>query len=117
MDGNWLKEPNSDTILFFRILALCHTTIPKLNEETGSFNYEAESLDEGAFLVADREFGFEFCKRTQTSVFIRERYPSSEHLIERLEYKYILGSSIFHCFDSWHLIHLFVGTFSWSSKF
>ncbi|XP_010262048.1 PREDICTED: probable phospholipid-transporting ATPase 4 isoform X2 [Nelumbo nucifera] len=84
MDGNWLKEPNSDTILlFFRILALCHTAIPELNEETGSFNYEAESPDEGAFLVAAREFGFEFCKRTQTSVFIRERYPSSEHPIER----------------------------------
>ncbi|KAA8541660.1 hypothetical protein F0562_022812 [Nyssa sinensis] len=84
MNGNWLKEPNSDVILlFFRILALCHTAIPELNEETGSFTYEAESPDEGAFLVAAREFGFEFCKRTQSSVFVRERYPSSEKPIER----------------------------------
>ncbi|XP_010242266.1 PREDICTED: probable phospholipid-transporting ATPase 4 [Nelumbo nucifera] len=84
MDGNWSKEPNADTILlFFRILALCHTAIPEPNEETGSFNYEAESPDEGAFLVAAREFGFEFCRRTQTSVFIRERYPSFKHIIER----------------------------------
>uniref|UniRef100_A0A5B6ZTX2 Phospholipid-transporting ATPase n=1 Tax=Davidia involucrata TaxID=16924 RepID=A0A5B6ZTX2_DAVIN len=84
MNGNWLKESNSDVILlFFRILALCHTAIPELNEETGSFNYEAESPDEGAFLVAAREFGFEFCKRTQSGIFVRERYHSSAKPIER----------------------------------
>ncbi|XP_077216942.1 putative phospholipid-transporting ATPase 4 isoform X2 [Tasmannia lanceolata] len=84
MDGNWCNEPNAKVILlFFRILALCHTAIPEPKEETGGFNYEAESPDEGAFLAAAREFGFEFCKRTQTSVFIRERYPSSGHPIER----------------------------------
>ncbi|KAK8939156.1 putative phospholipid-transporting ATPase 4 [Platanthera zijinensis] len=75
MHGNWTTEPNKDTIsLFFRILSLCHTAIPELNEETGGWNYEAESPDEGAFLVAARELGFEFCKRTQSSVFIREKY-------------------------------------------
>ncbi|KAJ0105415.1 hypothetical protein Patl1_18247 [Pistacia atlantica] len=47
------------------------------NEETGVVTYEVESPDKGAFLVADREFGFEFCKRTQSSVFIREIYHSS----------------------------------------
>ncbi|GLU14341.1 hypothetical protein SLE2022_309170 [Rubroshorea leprosula] len=84
MDGNWFNEPNSDVILlFFRILAVCHTAIPELNEETGTFTYEAESPDEGAFLVAAREFGFEFFKRTQSSVFIRERHPSSGQPIER----------------------------------
>ncbi|KAG5537912.1 hypothetical protein RHGRI_025113 [Rhododendron griersonianum] len=58
MHGNWSKEPNADVILlFFRILAICHTAIPEANEETGGFNYEAESPDEGAFLVAAREFG------------------------------------------------------------
>lgn len=87
MDGNWTKDPNADVIvLFFRILAICHTAIPEPNEETGSFNYEAESPDEGAFLAAAREFGFEFCKRTQSSVFIRERYTSGQP-IERLRYK------------------------------
>ncbi|XP_010907601.1 probable phospholipid-transporting ATPase 4 isoform X2 [Elaeis guineensis] len=84
MQGNWLSEPDPDVILlFFRILAVCHTAIPELDEETGSFTYEAESPDEGAFLVAAREFGFEFCRRTQTSVFVRERYPSSADPIER----------------------------------
>ncbi|KAJ8643386.1 hypothetical protein MRB53_005134 [Persea americana] len=84
MNGNWSKAPNADVILLFlRILALCHTAIPEPNEETGGFNYEAESPDEGAFLVSAREFGFEFCKRTQSSVVIRERHTSSGHPIER----------------------------------
>ncbi|KAE9448045.1 hypothetical protein C3L33_20080, partial [Rhododendron williamsianum] len=84
MNGNWSKEPNADVILlFFRILAICHTAIPEANEETCGFTYEAESPDEAAFLVAAREFGFEFCKRTQSSVFVRERNPSSKEPIER----------------------------------
>ncbi|GFQ07053.1 putative phospholipid-transporting ATPase 4 [Phtheirospermum japonicum] len=84
MNGGWLKEPNENVILlFFRILSLCHTAVPEQNEETGAFTYEAESPDEGAFLVAAREFGFEFCKRTQSSVSVRERYPSYQEPIER----------------------------------
>lgn len=87
MGGNWLRESNTDVILlFFRILAVCHTAIPELNNETGSFTYEAESPDEGSFLVAAREFGFMFCKRTQSSVFIREKYDSSGNVVERQEF-------------------------------
>ncbi|GAB4842574.1 Probable phospholipid-transporting ATPase 4 [Ancistrocladus abbreviatus] len=87
MGGKWLKEPNLDmVVLFFRILAVCHTAIPELNEETGNLTYEAESPDEAAFLVAAREFGFEFRKRTQSSVVVCERYPSFEQPVER-EYK------------------------------
>ncbi|KAL3840799.1 hypothetical protein ACJIZ3_025390 [Penstemon smallii] len=87
MNGHWLEEPHADVILlFFRILSLCHTAIPEPNEETGTITYEAESPDEGAFLVAAREFGFEFCRRTQSSVFVHERYPSFQEPIER-EYK------------------------------
>ncbi|KAF2301023.1 hypothetical protein GH714_019348 [Hevea brasiliensis] len=84
MDGNWLKEPNTDVILlFFRILAVCQSAVPELNEDTGIFTYEAESPDEGAFLVAAREFGFEFCKRTQSSVIIREKFARPGQLVER----------------------------------
>lgn len=84
LNGNWLNEPNIDVLmLFFRILSVCHTAIPELNEETGIYTYEAESPDEAAFLVAAREFGFEFCKRTQSSVFIHEKYSSSGQPIER----------------------------------
>lgn len=82
--GNWLNEPNHDILLlFFRILGICHTAIPEHNEETGTYTYEAESPDEGAFLVAAREFGFEFCKRTQSTLVVRERYPSPDQVVER----------------------------------
>ncbi|CAM8896960.1 unnamed protein product [Rhodiola kirilowii] len=87
MGGNWKSEPDPEVIaLFFRILAVCHTAIPEENKETGGFNYEAESPDEGAFLVAAREFGFEFCKRTQGSVFVRESSNAFRETSER-EYK------------------------------
>ncbi|KAK1360281.1 Phospholipid-transporting ATPase [Heracleum sosnowskyi] len=83
-NGNWSKEPHAELLLLFlRILAICHTAIPELIEETGSFSYEAESPDEGAFLVAARELGFEFCKRTQSSIFVRERHPISKEYVER----------------------------------
>ncbi|KAK9102535.1 hypothetical protein Sjap_019789 [Stephania japonica] len=79
MNGNWLKEKNPDAILlFFRILAICHTAIPEVNEVTGSFSYEAESPDEGAFLVcAGKEFKvlnlMEFnSKRKRMSVIIQD---------------------------------------------
>ncbi|CAJ1955462.1 unnamed protein product [Sphenostylis stenocarpa] len=87
MNGNWLREPNADVLLlFFRILAVCHTAIPELNEETDSCTYEAESPDEGAFLVAAREFGFEFYRRTQSSVVIRESFSAAGKVVQR-EYK------------------------------
>jgi phospholipid-translocating ATPase len=85
MQGNWTREPNSSTILmFFRILALCHTAIPEINEETDAVTYEAKSTDEGAFLVAAKEFGFEFFKRTQSSIFMKEKHTSSKGITERL---------------------------------
>ncbi|KAK9069711.1 hypothetical protein SSX86_010105 [Deinandra increscens subsp. villosa] len=84
MNGNWAQEANPNVLLlFFRVLALCHTAIPEFNEETDSYSYEAESPDEGAFLVAAREFGFEFCRRTQSSIFVRERNPSTQEYVER----------------------------------
>ncbi|KAK4751216.1 hypothetical protein SAY87_004698 [Trapa incisa] len=87
MEGNWMKEPHADEILlFFRILALCHTAVPEYNDQTGKLTYEAESPDEGAFLIAAREFGFEFVKRTQSSVFVNEKYPDATKPIQR-EYK------------------------------
>ncbi|KAK4741475.1 hypothetical protein SAY87_025063 [Trapa incisa] len=87
MNGNWIKDPKAtEILLFMRILALCHAAIPEVNEETDEISYEAESPDEIAFLVAAREFGFEFFKRNQSSIYIREHYPSPENPIER-EYK------------------------------
>ncbi|CAO2830070.1 unnamed protein product [Amaranthus hypochondriacus] len=87
MDGNWVNEPNSHVIqMFFQLLALCHTVIPEVDEETGKISYEAESPDEAAFVIAARELGFEFYKRTQTAVSLLELDPDSGQIIDR-EYK------------------------------
>lgn len=87
MNGNWVNEPHSDVIQkFFQLLAVCHTVIPEVDEESGNVSYEAESPDEAAFVVAARELGFEFYKRTQTTVSLHELDPISGQKIER-EYK------------------------------
>ncbi|GMH31586.1 hypothetical protein Nepgr_033430 [Nepenthes gracilis] len=85
VDGNWVREPNADVIQrFFQVLAICHTAIPELDEETGSVSYEAESPDEAAFVIAARELGFEFYERTQTSICVREFDPLSGSKVERV---------------------------------
>lgn len=82
--GRWVNEPNPDIIQsFLRLLAICHTAIPEVDEATGQVSYEAESPDEAAFVVAARELGFEFCKRTQTSISVRELDLASGKKIER----------------------------------
>lgn len=84
MNASWLFEPHSDVIQkFFRLLAVCHTVIPEVDEVTGKVSYEAESPDEAAFVIAAREVGFEFFKRTQTSVSVHELDLESGKRIER----------------------------------
>ncbi|CAA7402230.1 unnamed protein product [Spirodela intermedia] len=84
MGGNWVNEPRSDAIQrFFRLLAVCHTAIPELDEDSGKISYEAESPDEAAFVIAARELGFEFYQRTQTSISINELDPSSGRIVQR----------------------------------
>ncbi|KAL7590086.1 hypothetical protein Lser_V15G37034 [Lactuca serriola] len=84
VNGYWLLEPRSDVIQkFFRLLAICHTAIPDVDEETGRVTYEAESPDEAAFVIAARELGFEFYKRTQTTVSFMELDPMSKKKVER----------------------------------
>ncbi|XP_041010362.1 putative phospholipid-transporting ATPase 9 [Juglans microcarpa x Juglans regia] len=84
MNGNWVNEPHAEVIQkFFRLLAICHTAIPEVDEETGKVSYEAESPDEAAFVIAARELGFEFYKRTQTSISLHELDPVSGNRVER----------------------------------
>lgn len=84
MKGNWVNEPCADVIQkFFRLLAICHTAIPEVDEVTGKVSYEAESPDEAAFVIAAREIGFEFHKRTQTSISLRELDPVSGKRVDR----------------------------------
>ncbi|CAJ1944306.1 unnamed protein product [Sphenostylis stenocarpa] len=76
MNGNWMKEPNANVIQnFLRLLAVCHTAIPEVDEGTGKVSYEAESPDEAAFVIAARELGFEFYERTHTNISLRELDP------------------------------------------
>ncbi|TKY73356.1 putative phospholipid-transporting ATPase 9 [Spatholobus suberectus] len=84
MNGNWVNEPHADIIQkFFRLLAICHTAIPEVDEETGNVSYEAESPDEAAFVIAAREVGFKFYKRTQTCLSMYELDPVSGNEVER----------------------------------
>ncbi|KAI3497934.1 hypothetical protein L2E82_13930 [Cichorium intybus] len=83
-NGRWVHEPRSEVIQkFLRLLAICHTAIPDVDEETGKVTYEAESPDEAAFVIAARELGFQFYKRTQTSICFMEFDPKSKKNVER----------------------------------
>lgn len=74
MDRMWIYRSNvGEMMMFFRVMALCHTGIPV--EEKAA--YEAESPEEVAFLVAAREFGFKFCQRTQSTMVVQELDPMS----------------------------------------
>ncbi|KAK7304651.1 hypothetical protein VNO77_42536 [Canavalia gladiata] len=82
MNGHWVNEPHADVIQkFFRLLAICHTAIPEV--DTGTISYEAESPDEAAFVIAAREVGFKFYKRTQTCLSMFELDPVSGDEVER----------------------------------
>ncbi|XP_076912027.1 putative phospholipid-transporting ATPase 4 [Bidens hawaiensis] len=89
MNRMWVHGSNVwDMMMFFKVMCLCHTGIPIENDEQeGSYKlkYEAESPEEVTFLIAAQEFGFQFCKRTQSSMFVKE-IDSSGLEVER-EYK------------------------------
>ncbi|KAG5621972.1 hypothetical protein H5410_007190 [Solanum commersonii] len=78
MDKMWINRSNvSDMMMFFRVMALCHTGIPIENEKSDRMKYEAESPEEVSFLIAAQEFGFKFCHRTQSVMVVEELDPSS----------------------------------------
>ncbi|PON87956.1 P-type ATPase, subfamily IV [Trema orientale] len=85
MNGNWVNEPHADVIQnFFRLLAVCHTAVPEVDGDTRKITYEAESPDEAAFVIAARELGFEFYKRTQTSISLHELDQVCGKKVERV---------------------------------
>ncbi|CAA6665564.1 unnamed protein product [Spirodela intermedia] len=44
MNGEWSKQPHSDIIQkFFQVLAICHTVVPEVKNESTKILYEAES--------------------------------------------------------------------------
>ncbi|CAN6444514.1 unnamed protein product [Victoria cruziana] len=83
-NGSWINQPHPDILQkFFRVLAICQTAIPEVDEDTGKVTYEAESPDEAAFVIAAREIGFEFFRRTQTTISLHELDPVSGNKVER----------------------------------
>ncbi|KAE9461485.1 hypothetical protein C3L33_06603, partial [Rhododendron williamsianum] len=70
--------------------ALCHTGIPIGENKSDKVKYEAESLEEVAFLIASQEFGFKFCRRSPSVMVVKELDPSSGSEVER-EYDELLN--------------------------
>uniref|UniRef100_A0A4W3JYT3 Phospholipid-transporting ATPase n=1 Tax=Callorhinchus milii TaxID=7868 RepID=A0A4W3JYT3_CALMI len=56
---------------FFRVLSLCHTVMPEEKNE-GELFYQAQSPDEGALVMAARNFGFVFRFRTPETITVQE---------------------------------------------
>ncbi|KAK3430465.1 hypothetical protein EUGRSUZ_E02025 [Eucalyptus grandis] len=87
MDGRWTRNSNVyDITMFFRVMALCHPGIPIEDDRADKLKFEAESPDEVAFLITSQEFGFQFCKRTQSVMVLKELDPDLGSVVER-EYK------------------------------
>lgn len=94
MDKMWIyRSTVGEMVMFFRVMALCHTGIPVEEDDKDKTAYEAESPEEVAFLIAAREFGFKFCKRTQSTLVVQELDPMSGMEVKRylsiLSYIYI----------------------------
>ena len=84
MNKNWIHGSNLlEITMFFRVMALCHTGIPVEDDKTNKLRYEAESPEEVAFLITSQEFGFQFCRRTQSVMVLKEFDPFSGKEVER----------------------------------
>ncbi|KAF5736244.1 hypothetical protein HS088_TW14G00380 [Tripterygium wilfordii] len=87
VNKKWVYRSNlCDITMFFRVMSLCHTGIPIEDGQTDKLKYEAESPEEVAFLIASQELGFQFCRRSQSVMAVKELDPSSGKQVER-EYK------------------------------
>jgi len=69
---NEVVAGNPDAATHFRLLALCHTVMPQVDQDTGALEYQAQSPDENALVSAARNFGFVFLARTSRSITIQE---------------------------------------------
>ncbi|KAI9085741.1 hypothetical protein K1719_032347 [Acacia pycnantha] len=78
------QDSGSDDVRDSTVAKTPIKAIPEVDEDTGNISYEAESPDEAAFVIAARELGFEFYKRTQTSLSMYELDPASGKKVERM---------------------------------
>ncbi|GAA0155851.1 primary active transporter [Lithospermum erythrorhizon] len=88
MRGAWRNEPNPDMCKeFFRCLAICHTVLPEGEETPEKIRYQAASPDESALVVAAKNFGFFFYKRTPTMIYVRESHVYNLGQVEDVPYE------------------------------
>ncbi|XP_059278356.1 phospholipid-transporting ATPase 3-like isoform X2 [Lycium ferocissimum] len=88
MRGAWRNEPNPHSCReFFRCLAICHTVLPEGEENPEKIRYQAASPDESALVVAAKNFGFFFYKRTPTMIYVRESHVEKMGKIQDVPYE------------------------------
>ncbi|WCJ21754.1 Phospholipid-transporting ATPase 3 [Euphorbia peplus] len=88
MRGAWRNEPNSDACKeFFRCLAICHTVLPEGDESPEKITYQAASPDEAALVVAAKNFGFFFYRRTPTLIYVRESHVEKIGQMQDVSYE------------------------------
>ncbi|KAI4314247.1 hypothetical protein L6164_027175 [Bauhinia variegata] len=88
MRGAWRNEPNPDICQeFFRCLAICHTVLPEGDESPEKIRYQAASPDEAALVVAAKNFGFFFYRRTPTMIYVRESHVEKIGSIQDVSYE------------------------------
>ncbi|KAG6396532.1 hypothetical protein SASPL_142683 [Salvia splendens] len=88
MRGAWRNEPNPDCCKeFFRCLAICHTVLPEGDESPERIRYQAASPDEAALVVAAKNFGFFFYRRTPTTIYVRESHVDKMGKVQDVPYE------------------------------
>ncbi|XP_072093011.1 phospholipid-transporting ATPase 3 isoform X2 [Arachis hypogaea] len=88
MRGAWRNEPNPDNCKeFFRCLAICHTVLPEGDESPEKIKYQAASPDEAALVIAAKNFGFFFYRRTPTMIYVRESHVEKMGKIQDVPYE------------------------------
>ncbi|KAF8019188.1 hypothetical protein BT93_G0005 [Corymbia citriodora subsp. variegata] len=88
MRGAWRNEPNPDMCKeFFRCLAICHTVLPEGEDCPEKITYQAASPDEAALVIAAKNFGFFFYRRTPTKIYVRESHVEEMGKIDDAGYE------------------------------
>ncbi|CAM8938245.1 unnamed protein product [Rhodiola kirilowii] len=88
MQGAWRNEAYPDMCKeFFRCLAICHTVLPEGVETPDKITYQAASPDESALVVAAKNFGFFFYRRTPTMIYVRESHVEKIGKVQDVSYE------------------------------
>ena len=62
---------------FFSVLALCHTVLTSVNQETGQLEYKAQSPDEAALVQAAADMGFVFRGREREVLYLQTPFGNA----------------------------------------